>query len=146
VCVCFRRYTESFGSVFKFSCTRSAGTRKSRENLFEADFSRTDEKRQEMRPKLCGYVSGVKTESSGTDFQLCVLHGARARKVVKIWPKHFQPYWRETIETVPQTVCVSCAKRSYLGPVFNFGCASGARAWKSRQNSSEIFFRIDGKR
>jgi len=57
-----------------------------------------------------------KTESSGPDFQLCLLRWyPGAQKSSKYDRNIFQPYWWETIRTAPQRVwvCFGCKTESF---------------------------------
>jgi len=74
---------------------------------------------------------------------------ARPGKVVKIRLKHFFAVpMRNDTNCIPKSVGMFQAlNRVIYTPIFNFTCSGGARARKSRQNSTQTFFsHTDGKR
>ena len=92
-------------------------------------------------------------ESSGPDFQLCLLQAWTGVfgpiKVIKIRLKYFSTVLTvERQELHPkQYGWVLRAKPSHLCSVFRFSCSGTFWAWKIRQDSIEIFYcRIDEER
>jgi len=95
-----------------------------------------------IAPQTVSVCFGCKIESSEPDFQLFqLLWYSGLQKSPKFGRNIFQLYWLKTIWISPQImrVCFGC-KLSHPGPVFHFTYSSGARARKSRHNSTKTVF------